>query len=104
VPKSHFPLRGGSHPPSWSSGLRSHSAGPASGHGASSSGSGKESRQCQALEAEVQRLRQELARARNSSAGGNASHNPMTNGMLWISLAICGGGLLFAVLALLYHG
>ncbi len=52
----------------------------------------------------MQRLRQELARARNGRSSGPNVRIPATRNMLWVALAICGGGLLFALLALLNHG
>lgn len=108
MPKSHFPPRGGPHPPAWASGA----------HRPTERGSGVEPNpprlpeqgfpHQRALEAEVQRLRQELARAQ-SAQGENLSPAPAargtaTNGMIWVALALCGLGLVFALLAILHHG
>jgi hypothetical protein len=70
----------------------------------------QERRTQQALEAEVQRLRQELAQARSAPPAAKPTHGLTARGgmtssnMIWVALALCGAGLLFALLAILHHG
>lgn len=94
MPKAHFPLRGGPQPPYWSPPSR-----PAKTDEASADSFAPNSRASQDLEVEVQRLRQELQRVQRESRTEGA---PLK--MVWLALAFCGAGLLFAMLAILNHG
>jgi len=64
------------------------------------------------LEAEVEHLRDELAQARGSAPPTGTMY-PLSllparasgsNGVLWAALGFCAVALLFAILAVLYHG
>ncbi|HZP80973.1 MAG TPA: hypothetical protein VFB21_04990 [Chthonomonadaceae bacterium] len=108
MPKSHFPLRGGPHPPVWASGAGRLSERNAGAEPSAARILGQELLDRHALEAEVQRLRQELARVRKAQADrpspGPAARGAATSGMIWVALALCGLGLAFALLAVLNHG
>jgi len=91
MPRSHFPVRGGTH------------SQPRYGSGASPEANG-DCEQCKAKSTELERMRQEIARLRHGTGTGGRSSLIAGAGMVWFALAICGGGLLFAVAAILRHG
>ena len=72
-------------------------------HGPASESAEAPHQDAQALEAEVQRLRTELARSRPRKSGTAAS-SPDAQTMVWLAIAICGGCLVFAIVALMRHG
>jgi hypothetical protein len=109
MPKSHFPPRGGPHPPVWASGARSLSERNAGAEpDPPRARTEKELSGRRDLEAEVRRLRQELTQVRKTQADrpspGPEARGAATSGMIWVALALCGLGLAFALLAVLNHG
>jgi hypothetical protein len=91
MPRPHYPLRGGAQ------------IQPRYGSSGSSDASG-DCEQCKAKSTELDRMRQELARLRQDAAVGARPPLVAGAGMVWAALAICGGGLLFALIAILRHG
>ncbi|HZO87646.1 MAG TPA: hypothetical protein VFB38_04845 [Chthonomonadaceae bacterium] len=110
MPRPHFPARGGPFSPAWAHDPQTDAPRSASRNGSPHSEAEEpKSASYQALEAEIQRLRQELARVQSRSrltgeGTGAAPRGPTAPAMLWVALAVSGAGLLFALLAILYHG
>ena len=97
MPRPHYPSQGGPRRPAHSpaplsDALQSH---------ASLRPSAVTERDSQALTAEIERLRRELAQVRARPAAPDSADFHRS---LWIALALCGGSLLFALIAILRRG
>ena len=99
MPRPHYPAQGGPRHARAAS-----VSSPMTGHGPEQIAPQHvpaEGRERQSLQAEVERLQRELARARSGAPAPRAAD---TLRSFWIAVALCGGSLLFALMALWRRG